>query len=68
MNKLEIMYYIALGTVIDLVNASNTYAEFARTADGEAERNRGLRKSLKYKAQSVVEFDREMDRLLKEWK
>lgn len=68
MNKLEIMYYIALGTVIDLVNAREMWAEFARTADGEAERNRGLRKSLKAKAQSVVEFDREMDRLIKEWK
>ncbi len=68
MNKLEIMYYIALGTVIDDVNASAAYAEFARTADGEDERNRGLRKSLKYKAKSVVLFDREMDRLMKEWK
>ena len=68
MNKLEIMYHIAVGTVNNLVLASEMWAEFARTADGEAERNRGLRKSLKAKAQSVVGFDREMDRLLKEWK
>ncbi len=68
MNKLEIMYYIAVGTVTDLVNASAMWAEFARTADGEAERERALRKSLKAKAQSVIGFDREMDRLVKEWK
>lgn len=68
MNKLEIMYYIALGTVDDLVNASAVWAEFARTADGEAERNRSNRKSLKAKAKAVVLFDREMDRLVKEYK
>ena len=68
MNKLEIMYYIALGTVIDLINASNAWAEFAATADGEDERKRGLRQSLRAKARSVVGFDREIDRLVKEWK
>ena len=68
MNKLEIMYHIAVGTVNNLLLASEMWAEFARTADGEDERNRGLRKSLKAKAQSVVEFDREIDRLVKEWK
>jgi hypothetical protein len=62
------MYYIALGTVIDLIQACDTWREFALTADGEDERNRGLRKSLRAKAQYVVGFDREMDRLVKEYK
>ena len=66
--KIETMYYIALGTVIDLINARFMWAEFARTADGTAERNRSNSKSLKCKAQYVVGFDREMDRLVKEYK
>jgi hypothetical protein len=66
--QVETMFYIALGTVIDMVNACNAYAEMARTADGEEERKRCLRKTLKYKAKYVVGFDREMDRLVKEYK
>jgi hypothetical protein len=66
--KLETMYYIALGTVINEVKASDAWAEFARTADGEAERKRALRQSLKAKAWAIVGFDREMDRLVKEYK
>ena len=68
MSKFEIMYYIALGTVIDMVNACNAYAEMARTADGEEERKRCNRRALKYKASATVLFDREMDRLVKEYK
>jgi hypothetical protein len=67
MMKLEIMYYIALGTVDDEVRASDAYLEMARTADGEEERKRCLRKSLKYKAKAIVGLDREMDRLVKEY-
>jgi hypothetical protein len=66
--KPETMYYIALGTVVDWFAISDSYKVFADTADGEAERNRGIRKSLKYKAKAIVGFDREMDRLVKEYK
>ena len=66
--KAETMYYIALGTVIDAFKASDVWAEFARTADGEAERIRGIRQSLRFKAHAIVGFDREMDRLVKEYK
>jgi hypothetical protein len=66
--KLDTMYNIALGTVIDLINASAMWTEFARTADGEAERNRGSSKALKAKAQYIVGFDREMCRLAKDYK
>ena len=64
----ETMYYIALGTVIDLMRANDTWAEFAATADGEEERKRATRKSLKAKAEYVVGFDRQLDRLVKEYK
>ena len=64
----ETMYYIALGTVIDLMRANDAWAEFAATADGEEERCRATRKSLKARAEYVVGFDREMDRLVKEYK
>lgn len=66
--KLLSMYSIALGTVINEVKAIEMWAEFARTADGEEERKRALRKSLKAKAWAIVGFDREMDRLVKEYK
>jgi len=68
MNKFEKMYYIALGTVVDYMSASDAYREMARTADGEEERKRCLRKTLKYKTSATVRFDREMDRLVKEYK
>jgi hypothetical protein len=65
---LEGMYYIALGTVVDYMSASDAYREMARTADGEEERKRCQRKALRYKASATVLFDREMDRLVKEYK
>jgi hypothetical protein len=65
--KPETMFYIALGTVVDLFTISDSYKVFADTADGEEERKRGMRKSLKYKAKAVVGFDREIDRLVKEY-
>ena len=65
--KPETMYYIALGTVVDKMKASDVWVDYARTADGEAERNRGNRKALKCKAEYIVGFDREMDRLVKEY-
>ena len=66
--KADTMFYIALGTVVDLFAISDSYKVFADTADGEAERKRATRKSLKFKARAVVGFDREMDRLVKEYK
>jgi hypothetical protein len=66
--KADHMYYIALGTVVDWFAISDSYKVFADTADGEAERKRGTRRSLKYKAKAIVGFDREMDRLVKEYK
>ena len=66
--KADTMFYIALGTVVDYMKASDVYHEMARTADGEEERKRCQRKTLKFKAQYVVGFDREMDRLVKEYK
>jgi len=66
--KLLSMYSIALGWVDGDFRASDAWADFARTADGEAERERALRKSLKAKAWAIVGFDREMDRLVKEYK
>jgi hypothetical protein len=66
--KADTMFYIALGTVVDYMKASDVYHEMARTADGEEERKRCLRKTLKYKTSAIVLFDREMDRLVKEYK
>jgi hypothetical protein len=66
--KIETMYHIALGWVKGDFRASDVWAEMARTADGEAERKRATRKSLKYKTWAIVGFDREMDRLVKEYK
>jgi hypothetical protein len=66
--KAETMYYIALGWVDDDFRASDVWAALSQTADGEAERKRAARKSLKYKTWAIVGFDREMDRLVKEYK
>ena len=66
--KIETMFYIALGTVLDLIERSDTYASFVDLAETADESNRYARRALKYKAQYVVGFDREMDRLVKEYK
>jgi len=66
--KIETMFYIALGTVVDEIEKSDAYAGFVELAETADERNRYARRALKYKAQYVVGFDREMDRLVKEYK
>lgn len=66
--KIESMFYIALGTVVDEIEKSDAYAAFVDLAETTDERNRYARRALKYKAQAVVGFDREMDRLVKEYK
>ena len=68
MSNIERMYHNALNTVIGHFQACDAWREFALTADGEDERNRGLRKSLRAKVRGVVGFDREMNRLVKEYK
>lgn len=66
--KIESMFYIALGTVVDEIEKADAYASFVDLAESTDERNRYARRALKYKAQAVVGFDREMDRLVKEYK
>jgi hypothetical protein len=66
--KVESMFYIALGTVVDLVEKADAWASFVEFAESTEERNRYARRALKYKAKAIVGFDREMDRLVKEYK
>jgi len=66
--KPETMFYIALGTVVDLIEKSDAWAGFIDHAEDTEQENRYRRRALKFKAQYVVGFDREMDRLVKEYK
>ena len=66
--KLESMYYIALGTVIDLIEKADAWTRFVELAESTDDQNHYRRRALKFKAQYVVGFDREMDRLVKEYK
>ena len=66
--KLESMFYIALGAVVDFIEKSDAWAGMSEFAESTEERNRFARRALKYKAMAVVGFDREMDRLVKEYK
>lgn len=66
--KIESMFYIALGTVVDEIEKSDAYVGFVDLAETTDERNRYARRALKYKTKAIVGFDREMDRLVKEYK
>lgn len=66
--KPDAMFYSALATVIDLIEKANAWASFVETAEDTEQENRYRRNALKYKAKAIVEFDREMDRLVKEYK
>ena len=66
--KPDTMFYIALGTVIDLIEKSDAFSKFVEVAESTEERNRYARRALKYKAKAIVGFDRTMDRLVKEYK
>jgi hypothetical protein len=66
--KIESMFYIALGAVIDEIEKSDAYKAFVEFAESTDEANRYARRALKYKAKAIVGFDREMDRLVKEYK
>jgi len=68
MMKIDTMFFIAYGAVLDEIEKSDAYAGFVDLAESTDERNRYARRALKYKAQYVVGFDREMDRLVKEYK
>ena len=66
--KIESMFYIALGTVVDEIEKADFYKGIVEFAESTEERNRYARRALKYKAKAIVGFDREMDRLVKEYK
>ena len=66
--KIETMFYIALGTVVDLIEKADAWAGFIDHAEDTEQENRYRRNALRYKAQAIVGFDREMDRLVKEYK
>ena len=66
--KIETMFYIAIGNTLDLIEKANAWAGFIELAETTEERNLWARRALKYKAKAIVGFDREMDRLVKEYK
>jgi len=66
--KIESMFYIALGTVVDFIEKADSYKAFVELAESTDESNRYARRALKYKTKAIVGFDREMDRLVKEYK
>ena len=68
MMKPETMFYIALGTVIDSIEKADAWAGFVELAEDTVQENRYRRYSLKYKTKAIVDFDRMMDRLVKEAK
>lgn len=65
--KPESMFYIALGTVVDFIEKADAWAGMAPWAETTEERHRFARRALKYKTKAIVGFDRELDRLTKEY-
>ena len=66
--KIETMFYIAIGNTLDVIEKANAWAGLVDLAEDTEQENRYRRRALKYKAQAIVEFDRCMDRLVKEYK
>ena len=66
--KQDTMFYIALGTVLEYIEKADCWTKFAEVAETTEEEKRYRRWALRYKAIYVVGFDREMDRLVKEYK
>ena len=66
--KVETMFYIALGTVIDESEKADFYKGIADLAESTDEGRRYARWALKYRTKAIVGFDRTMDRLVKEYK
>jgi hypothetical protein len=65
--KIESMFYVALGAVVDLIQKADAWAGMVELAESKEEANRWTRRALKYKTKAIVGFDREMDRLMKEY-
>lgn len=61
------MFYIAIGNTLDMIEKANAWAGLVELGETQEDRNRYARRALKYKAQAIVMFDREMDRLVKEY-
>lgn len=66
--KADTMFYIALGTVVDFIEKADAWARFVELAETTEDAKRFARYALMYKAKAIVGFDREMDRLVKEYK
>ena len=66
--KPDTMFYIALGTVIDLVEKTDFWAGCVDLAETTEQSRLYARRALKYRTKAIVGFDREMDRLVKEYK
>jgi hypothetical protein len=66
--KIESMFYVAFGTVIDFIEKADFWAGCVELAETTEQRKLYARRALKYKAKAIVGFDREMDRLVKEYK
>ena len=65
----EEMFYIATGAeMFDQYAIAEAYKDYASTACTTKEEGYYTRRALKAKAKGVVAYDREMDRLVKEYK
>jgi hypothetical protein len=65
--KPETMFYIALGTVVDCIEKTDFYKGMVELAETERQSNRYARWSLKYRTKAIVGFDRELNRLAKDY-
>ena len=66
--KIDSMFYIALGTVIDFIEKADFWKGCVELAETTEQSKLYARRALKYKTKAIVGFDREMDRLVKEYK
>jgi hypothetical protein len=65
--KAEWMFYTALGKVADLFKLSDDWASFVKEAESTEESKFFTRQALKHKTNAIVSYDREYDRLVKEY-
>lgn len=64
----EIMFHVATGAeMFDQYAIAAAYDEYARTAVTAKEEGYYTRKALRARTKGVVAYDREMDRLMKEY-
>lgn len=64
MTNIERMYYIASGSLLELAQKADAWLELAEI---KADSKRFAQHALYFRAKAIVEFDREMDRLVKEF-